>query len=189
MFRVRLTIIWLFFRASFGALKHAHTRTQIYLSLYSYLAKYFVVINALSGNNNNKILSLPLKLNSRSLFSLCSFHSSTRLVYANDFPFSTLYQLICICSDDTCDIACPFPTCSFATYSFHHLWLMNYREMERWRDGEFSRFNGLKPTCGLSASLLGSKFAFDLKFRLNVWEARVHVDLSSLIGCMWSIFK
>lgn len=186
MFRVRLTIIWLFFRASFGALKHAHTRTQIYLSLYSYLAKYFVVINALSGNNNNKILSLPLKLNSRCLFSLCSFSSSTRLVYANDFPFSTLYQLICICSDDTCDIACPStpapsPLIPFITFGW---WTT-----ERWRDGEFSRVNGLKPTCGLSASLLGSKFAFDLKFRLNVWEVRVHVDLSSLIGCMWSIFK
>lgn len=39
---------------------------------------------------------------------------------------------------------------------------------------EFSRVNGLKPACGLSlspslaASSLGSKFAFDLKFRLNV---------------------
>lgn len=58
-------------------------------------------------------------------FLLCIFTLFFRLVYANDFPFSTLHQLICICcSDDTCDIACQRHPRS--SYSFHHLWLMNY---------------------------------------------------------------
>lgn len=72
---------------------------------------------------------------------------------------------------------------SLSTYSFHHLWLMNYATRKESR--EFSRVNGLKPACGLSPSPFGSKFAFDLKFRLNVWEVRVQDELSSFIGCMW----